>query len=171
MKKIVFIFLLIFSIPAVAQFRDNGLDKPSVKSGIIDQSPGFSLGFLNSENFLMRHSFSLSYSTFGGQGYSLGTYTNSMIYKLMNNMNIQMDVSIMYSPYASFGENFRKNLNGVYISKAAFNYSPSKNMHISVQYRNLPYASYYNPYYGFYNGFYGDPFGFYNQGEESSETK
>lgn len=172
MKKITVIFLVLVSIPAFAQFRDNGLDKPSVKQGIIDQSGGLSLGFLNSENFLMRHSFSLSYSSFAGQGVSLGTYTNSMYYKLMNNLNIQMDVSFMYSPYSTLGKDFQKNLGGVYISRAAVNYSPFKDMQISLQYSNLPYTGYYyNPYYSFYNGYYGNPFDFQEKGEEPAVTK
>lgn len=154
MKKIILI-LMVASLPVYGQFRDDGLNQPKVKEGIVDQSSGYVFGFLNSENFQMRHSFSLSYSSFGEQGTSLGSYTNSMFYKLMSNLNVQMDVSVLFSPYSSFGQNFQNDINGVYISRAAINYYPFKDMQISIQYRNLPY---YNPYFGSGSGYYGNPF-------------
>ena len=160
MKKLAIIIFLIFSITAFAQFRDDPLNKPSVKEGIVEPNSGFSIGFLNSENFHMNHSFSMSYTSFGAHGITLGTYTNSMFYKLMDNMNAQMDVSFIYSPYSTFGQNFQNDINGIYISRAAINYSPFKDMHISVQYRSLPYSNYYfNPFMSSFNSFQRDPFG------------
>jgi len=171
MKKYILIIFVVFSLTTFAQFRDDGLNKPSVKEGIVDQSSGYALDFLNSENFIMKHSFSLSYSSFGGNGVSLGNYTNSMYYKLLSNMNVQMDVSFMFSPYSSFGEQFQKDVSGVYISKAAVNYYPFKDVQISVQYRSLPYSSYFNPYFGSYYGFYSNPFYDNNIGEEPFSSK
>ena len=160
MKKLAILFFLTFTISVFGQFRDDGLNTPSVKEGIVDQNSGFSIGFLNSENFHMSHSFSMSYSSFGSHGISLGTYTNSMFYKVMDNMNVQMDVSFIYSPYSTFGQNFQNDINGIYISRAAVNYSPYKDLHISIQYRSLPYSNYYfNPYMNSFNGFQRDPFG------------
>ncbi len=159
-----FLILIVTSLSAFGQFRDDGLNQPKVKEGIVDQSSGFAFGFLNSENFRMRHSFSLSYTSFGGYGTSLGSYTNSMFYKLMSNLNVQMDVSILYSPYSSFGQNFQNNINGIYISRAAINYYPFKDMQISIQYSNLPY---YNSYFGSGSGFYGNPFYRNSTGGES----
>ncbi len=160
MKKLAILFFIIFSISVMAQFRDDGLNEPSVKEGIVNQNSGFSIGFLNSENFHMSHSFSMSYTSFGGNGITLGSYTNSMFYRLMDNMNVQMDVSFIYSPYSTFGQNFQNDINGIYISRAAINYSPFKDMHISVQYRNLPYSTYYfNPYMSTFDNFQRDPFG------------
>jgi len=154
MKKYIFLILLI-PVVTFSQFRDDGLNQPKVKEGIVDQSSGFAFGFLNSENFQMRHSFNLSYTSFGGHGMSIGSYTNSMFYKLMSNLNVQMDVSVLFSPYSSFGQNFQNDINGVYISRAAINYYPFKDMQISIQYRNMPY---YSPYMGSGGGFYMNPF-------------
>ncbi|MCH9030056.1 MAG: hypothetical protein IH819_10695 [Bacteroidetes bacterium] len=159
MKKLFLIFIIIITTSVFAQYRDDGLNKPGVKEGIVNQSSGYAFGFLNSENFLMRHSFSLSFTSFGGNGISLGTYTNSMYYKLMNNLNVQMDISMIFSPYSSFGKSFQDDINGIYISSAAVNYAPFKDMNISIQYRSLPYGSYYsNPFYGSFYGFYNNPF-------------
>ena len=62
MKKYVFLIVLI-PVVSFGQFRDDGLNQPKVKEGIVDQSSGFAFGFLNSENFQMRHSFSPPRST------------------------------------------------------------------------------------------------------------
>jgi hypothetical protein len=114
----------------------------------------------------MHHSFGLSYSTIGGYGTSIATYTNSMMYKFSDNMNLQLDASIVASPYSSFGKNYQNAVQGIYISRAAFNYKPWNDVSISIQYRNMP-NYYYDPFnrygYGssFYNGFYDfglDPF-------------
>jgi hypothetical protein len=52
------------------------------------------------------------------------------------------------SPYSTLGKNFQNNINGIYLSRAAINYKPFKDVSISLQYRNLPGV--YNPY--LYNG-------------------
>ena len=158
MKTYIFIILLAFSFTAFAQYRDNGLNKPEIKDGITNNnSSGNFLGFFNPDNFLMRHSFSLSYTTFGGNGITLGTYTNSMFYKLMNNLNVQADISMTYSPYSSFGKDSQNRLSGIYLSRAAINYTPFKDMHVTFQYRNLPYNGYYSPFYSGFDNYY-DPF-------------
>ena len=95
----------------------------------------------------MRHSIRMSYSSFAGQGVALGMYTNSMFYRLMTNLNVQMDISIVHSPYSTLGETFQKNISGIYISNAAINYRPWKDVSIHLQYRSMPYGygGYYNP--------------------------
>jgi hypothetical protein len=151
------IIILMLTTSAVGQFRDDGSRTPSVKEGIISEDRNFLFGFLNSDNFIMRHTFNVSYSTFAGQGVSLTSYTNSMFYRLMANLNIQLDVSVVHSPYSTLGDAFQKNISGIYISNAAVNYRPWKDFSIHLQYRNMPYGyGYYNPYYGLYSPFIGN---------------
>ena len=149
MKKIVLVIFIGFTLTGFAQFKDSGLENPGVKDGIIDHSGGGNLfGFLNSDNFQMRHSYDMSYSAFGGEGFALGVYTNSMFFRINPDLNIQTDISVVNSPYSTLGKSFQNNLNGIYLSRAAINYKPFKDVSISLQYRNLPGA--YNPY--MYNG-------------------
>lgn len=141
---------------AFGQFRDDGTKTPSVKDGIISENSNFLFGFLNSDNFFMRHSFNVSYSTFAGHGVSLTSYTNSMFYRLMDNLDVQLDVSVVHSPYSTLGDQFQKNISGIYISNAAVNYRPWKDFSVHLQYRNMPYGSgYFNPFYGYYSPFIG----------------
>jgi hypothetical protein len=84
----------------------------------------------------------------------------------MNNLNVQLDVSVMYSPYSTMGEQFQKDISGIYISNAAINYHPWDNFSVHLQYRRMPFGyGYYHPFYG-----YGNPFNF-SSGINSSQTE
>jgi hypothetical protein len=149
MKKIVFVIMIGLTVTGFAQFKDSGMENPGIRDGIVDHSGSGNLfGFLNSENFIMKHSFDMSYSAFGSEGFSLGVYTNSIFFKINPDLNIQTDISIVNSPYSTLGKNFQNNLNGIYLSRASINYQPFKDFSISLQYRNLPGV--YNP--NMYNG-------------------
>ena len=168
MKKLLLAFVVVLSLSVNAQFRDDNQFKPSVREGIINTNSGGSiLGFINPENFSMHHSYSLSFSSFGGgNNLALGVYTNSMAYKFADNLNVQVDANLVHSPYSSMGKQFQNSISGFYISKAQLNYQPWKDFHVTVQYRNMPYNYYNNPYgYGFgYGSFYDDWFsGTYNR--------
>ena len=147
MKKLGILFFVLFGISiANAQYKDSGFHESDIKNAIVDNSPSSFFGFLKSSNFQMHQSYDFSYSSFGnGQGLALGVLTNSMLYKFSSNLTGQLDISLVQSPYSTLGKDFQNRINGIYISKAAINYSPWKNALISIQYRNTPY-SYYNPF-------------------------
>lgn len=156
MKSFLILVFLLYTTSISAQFRDTGIEPKSVKEGIVTENSNALFGFINSDDFIMRHSFSLNYSSFAGQGMSLTSYTNSMFYRLMNNLNVQLDVSVMYSPYSTLGDQFQKDISGIYISNAAINYHPWDNFSVHLQYRSMPFGyGYYHPFYG-----YGNPFNF-----------
>jgi hypothetical protein len=161
MKLKTLILIPLFSIAVLGQFKNPVIPTESIKDGIVSNDGSSLFGFLSSENFKMNHSFGVSYSAFGNDGLALSTYTNSMFFKLADNLNIQMDASIIQTPYSTLGKDFENNLNGIYLSKAELNYQPWKNFQVSLSYRNLP-GGYYNPYGYFsrnlYNPFYYDPF-------------
>jgi len=165
MKKYLIILTTLISISVSAQFKDTGFETEKPENGIIDNSSNSILGFINPANFTMRHSLGLSYSTMGSYGgTSIATYTNSMMYKFSDNMNLQLDASIVASPYSSFGTDYQNAIQGIYISRAALNYKPWDDVFISIQYRNMP-NYYYDPFnrygsYGssYYDGFFGSGF-------------
>ncbi len=162
MKKNILIILLLSATGLFGQFKDKGLETISVKDGIVSENSNFLFGFLNSDDFIMRHSFSMNYSSFAGEGVSMTTYTNTMFYRLMTNMNVQVDVSVNYSPYSTLGDQFQKDVSGIYISNASLNYHPWKDFSIHLQYRSMPFGyGYYHPFYG-----YGSPFDFNSRGNE-----
>jgi len=103
LKLVVVMMSFLLVVPtARAQFKSQVEKEPSVLDGLVHQSaPSFLFGWFNPEKFHMRHSFDLSYVTSGGQGLSLGTYTNSMSYQFSDNLNARADVSLSYSPFSS----------------------------------------------------------------------
>ncbi len=154
MNKLTLIIFLLCAAAIMGQYKETGIQTTSVKDGITNSSSNNLFGFLNTNDFTMRHSFSMQYSSFGSQGLALGVYTNSMFYRLMDNMNVQLDVSLIHSPYSTFGEAFQKDISGLYISNAAINYRPWKDVSIHLQYRTMPYGyGYYSPFYGMYSPF------------------
>jgi hypothetical protein len=143
MKKIIIIVTIAFCNVMFAQFREQVDNQPTIHDGLVRNTvPSLVLGFINPNNFSMKHTVDLSYSAFGNQGMALGVYTNSMLYKFTDNLNISADVSLVNSPYNSFGKDFANQINGIYLTKAELNYKPWENVTMSVQYRSYPFGSY-----------------------------
>jgi len=145
-KRVIFISLLISSI-SFSQFKDKDIS-PTVLDGITNYSPsGFLSNFLNPDNFKMNHSVGMSYATSGGHGLALSTYTNSMAFRLTENLNIEVDASLVASPYSSFGQDHQKSINGIYLTRAQLNYRISENSNLMIQYYNPAPGMYYNNFY------------------------
>jgi len=138
------IILALVSTTAQSQFKSQGDIETRVANGVSD-SPSASLlfGWFNPDSFHMRHTFSMSYSTFGGQGLSLGTYTNSMTYDFSQSFDARADVSMMYSPYNSFSPQGKgkNDLSSVFLSRAELNYRPWSNTLVQIQYRQIPFGT------------------------------
>lgn len=154
MKKNLFILCFLgFAVLAFGQYKDSGFHSDDIDQSIINNNSGSFFGFLNSNNFQMHQSYSLSYSSFGsGQGMALGVYSNNMLFKISNNLNLDLEASVVNSPYSTFGKSFQKSINGIYLTNAELNYKPFKDVSISVQYRQVPYYSY-DPFNNFYGGY------------------
>ncbi|MFH0992376.1 MAG: hypothetical protein V1799_20440 [bacterium] len=141
------ILLLVVSTGMIAQFKSSPELNTSVTGSLFrTENNSFLFGLFDPSKLSMRHSFSLSYSSFGGQGLSLGVYTNSMMYQFNDQLDIQADISLMHSPFSSFGKQFEKDLSGIFLSKAQLNYRPSKNMLFQIDFRQLPPMAGYGQY-------------------------
>ncbi len=163
MKKISLIAVIIALVTGISfsQFKEiPNKTKTQLKSG----SSGLILGFINPKNFSLTHSFNMSVQTGGNSSVSLTSYTATMNYKILKNMNLSADVTMQYSPYASIGSNnpainkdFQSSLNGINLSRVSFDYQPTKNMFINISYINQK-----NNLYGYGNNYYNNPF-WYNR--------
>lgn len=153
MKQYIVTALVILALvgsTARAQFKTQVEQESRVSNSIYQQpDQSFLFGWFNPEKFHMSHSVSFSYMTMGGQGVSLGTYTNSMTYEFANNLNARADVSLSYSPFASSSlmtKGMKNSLSSIYLSRAEVNYKPWDNVSVQFQYRQLPYGYYYSPF-------------------------
>ncbi len=158
-----FSFLLIGT--ADAQLRSD-LSSPYDYSGSIvnTSAPTVESGlnrFFNSID--MSHSYSMSFSAFGGGYQNVNAYTNTLTFDISPKMNGRVDVSFLHSP---FGNNFAQGQSGfqdqVIIRNAELNYKISDNAIIRFQYQQLP-AGYYG-----YGGYGYDPFGYSRFGRYNS---
>ena len=150
---------LVWSIVAVvlafgtlsAQFKTKMDEEPDVSQSLVRSDDSGSLfGWFDPGKLKMAQSFSLSYQTFGKNGVSLGVYTNSLSYQVSKPLSLQMDVSVMNSPYSSLGGDFAKSLSGIYLTRAALSYKPSENTLFQIEFRQFPSSLYYGGY--GYNG-------------------
>lgn len=139
MKKalIVSIVSMVVCFSSLAQLKSKVDSATPVSESLL--KPGVSdpwLGLLDFSKLSMRHSYSLSYSSFGGQGLSLGVYTSSLMYKFSDVLDLQTDISLMHSPYSSFGN--ANDFGGLYLTRAQLNYRPTENMWFQLQFRQVP---------------------------------
>ncbi len=148
MLKIILFILSVISSVSVAQFKDGDKNSTTIRETITNYSPsGFFTSFFNPNKLAMKHSIDMSYSAFGGNGVAVSTYTNSMFFKFNDNLNIEVDASLVTSPYSSFGNEHQKSINGIYLTRAQLNYKMSENSNLMIQYYSMPQGTYHNSYY------------------------
>jgi hypothetical protein len=162
MRKFALTALIIALVTGISfsQFKEIPKEtQTKLKSG-----NGLILGFINPKNFYLKHSVNLSYQTMGNSSVSLTSYTATLGYKVMDNMNISADVTMQYSPYASIGsnnpainKNFQNSFNGLNLSRVSLDYQPFKNMFISVNYINNKNNLYWNDN-NFHNSFWNNSY-------------
>jgi len=155
--SIILIILALTGSMSYAQFKDIPYET-KVKL----QNNNLILGFLNPKNFSLTHSFNLSYQTFGSGSYSIASYTGTLSYKVLKNLNVSADITMQYSPFASISGNtpgmnndLQKSLSGVYLSRLSLNYRPTKNMFINIEYMNNKNYNWFNDYDYYFSRFGG----------------
>jgi len=163
MKKIFVLIALFGTVSAIAQFKPKSSEQPRVSDSFIQpQSSSDWFNFFNPNNFQMRHSYSASYTTSGGEGMALQRYTNTMTYQFLPNLDARVDLSLQNSPYSTFDYRLQNQFSKAYLSRAELNYHPTENMVIRLQYLELPYSTFgygYNrPFGGMFSGldYYGE---------------
>jgi len=141
------LILALVNFTAAGQFRSQPEARFSVTESIIRQDGGGLLfGWFDPSRLTVRNNYTLSYTTSGGKGFSLGTLTSSLAYQISNPLSVLFDISLVHSPYNNLGGNFSKNISGVYLSRAELNYRPSNDLLLQVQFRQLPAMYWLNSY-------------------------
>ena len=158
MKRVLVAALLALNLPALAQFKPDSDPAPNVSESLVHPAPGMGslFGFLNSDNFHMNHSVSMSYQSFNGGGLSLASYTNSMSYKIADPLQAHLDLTFQGSPFGNSLGLQSTDLTKFFISNASLSYRPADNMFIDLRYSQIPAYGYgygYSPlglgYYGY----------------------
>lgn len=156
MKKILSALTIIFLTTAVvanAQLREDLSYQPETYTTTLSSSqhtggPG---NWMNMLNMTMSHSYSMSFSSIGGQMQNINAYTNHMFFDVSDRLNAQLDISLLHSP---FGNSFMTNNSNslgtqIIVDQARIDYQLTDNASISFQFSQRP--GYYG--YGAYSPF------------------
>lgn len=146
MKLWIIAALALVIVPARGQFKSGTPATTAVSSSVMRASDGLLFGWLDPSRLSMKQSYSLSYSTFGNQGLSVGMYTNSLAYQISGPLDVRFDVSVLHSPFGLPGN--MPDFSGVYLTRAQLNYRPTENMWLQIQFRQLPAMYWWNSGYG-----------------------
>jgi hypothetical protein len=144
--------ILIFTFTALvaeAQLREDLRFQPEEYTGTVTHTQnGSALGsWMNMLNMTMSHSYSMSFTNFGGQTQNLNAYTNSMFFDVSDKLDAQLNVSLLHSP---FGNSFMNNDNlgtQVIIDSARIDYKFSENTRFSLEFSQNPYRNSFGNYY------------------------
>lgn len=122
-----------------AQLRKNVNNSSELMGPVIkqDRSEGGNLG--NLFNMQMDHSYSMMFSSYGGQMQNMNAYTNTMHFFFSDKLTGRVDLSLLHSP---FGNNYMPNNNGMntefILRNAELNYQISDKSNISIHVQQLP---------------------------------
>ena len=144
------VLLSIICAIAVAQFKTKPESKPSVTESLVRQDGnGLLFGWFDPSRLTMHNNYSLSYTTSGGKGFSLGTLTSSLAYQISDPLSVQFDISLMHSPFNNLGGKFTNDISGIYLTRAQLNYRLSESTLFQLQFRQLPALYWLNNYNNF----------------------
>ena len=164
--SVLLIFIMLCAVSLTeAQLRED-LSNGSDYSGVItyEQQPSSPGNWMNMLNMTMNHSYSMTFSSFGGQMQNLNAYTNSMLFDISDNLNARVDVSFLHSPFGNSFMGDNSSLGSrIIVESARLDYKLSENSRITLEFSQRPYG--YSPFsnygYGFNRG-YDNPFNRHN---------
>ncbi len=146
----VFAATLAVAVPSQAQLRSDASELNQGESVRLMDS-GFKLSTLFSPSvFRMSHSYEMTAGSFGGTGYSLGMYTNSMQWQFSNQLAARVDVAMAHSPFGGsdvlgLGNDPNQPFK-LFVRNAEIAYRPSDSIQLNFSYRQSPFGGYGSPY-------------------------
>ncbi|MBN1481503.1 hypothetical protein EH223_03985 [candidate division KSB1 bacterium] len=99
-----------------------------------------SLGIIGIDmsRFSMSHSYSMSYMSVGGRGFTQGLYLNTMSYQFSIPLTVSLQLGMAHNPFQ--GNQTASILqNGFFLSGAQIRYKPSAKTTIQLDFRQMPY--------------------------------
>ena len=152
MKYLTLFIVLLMIFPVFAQ-DDHQTSFSNYVSGLTISKPaGFLDALLKSDKFSMSQSYSLSYYSAGKYSGSMGLYLNTLKYQFSDPLMMQVSVGYLHQPFGGVNGLNKNPLQGeVFLESAMFQYKPTENMSITVDYRQIPRSAV-SPYsYYYYN--------------------
>lgn len=136
-------FLLILTLGlhalSMAQLRKDQQNTADLSGPVLKQDPSDGAKLSNLFNMQMDHSYSMMFSSYGGQMQNMNAYTNTMRFFFSDKLTGRVDLSLLHSP---FGNNYMSQNKGMgtefIIRNAELNYELSEKSNIRVQFQQVP---------------------------------
>lgn len=155
------VFTLLFTVAvANGQLREDLTYQPEQYTTTISANQNSGVGdWMNLLNMTMSHSYSMSFSNFGGQMQNINAYTNHMFFDVSERFKAQLDISVLHSPFGNSLMNNEHSLGTqIIIDQARIDYQLSPNATISFQFSQRPTyygrGAHFSPFYNRYTPWY-----------------
>ena len=152
MKRSAFIVLLILTLPVAGFSQYKYQDKsPTVSESLripTGYNGGLILGLFDMSKLEMRQSYSMGFSSGGGQSGSYGMYLNNIFYPINDKVFLNLNLGYVHNPFASFQTPSPAAVQGRFIGSGEINFFPTENTRFQFSISNLPRYGV-DPYYRF----------------------
>jgi len=133
MKNVTTLLLVVMILPAMAfgQFKSQ---PPTEKSsvGFRESLDGDNRSLIDFSKIKMSQSYSMSFSTYGGRGASLGLYQNTLSYKISDPLEVKLKIGLVNQFYNS---NFNDGTNAPQVLYGTeINYQPSEKFQLHFEF-------------------------------------
>lgn len=150
-KTLLVVLVLAVALPTLAFGQLKEQSKPISFSQLLTQGLAAPKGLagllgLNPNRFTMQQSYSLSYLSSGGNGFSQGMYLNTMRYQFADPLSVSVQWGMMNQPLSALGT-APLYQSGFFFSGANLEYKPSDKFSVGLQISSHPQSNYYSPYY------------------------
>ena len=149
MKYAITFLILFFTSVSIAdaQLRDD-LRVSDTYSGVLSHTNSndiYTGSLMDMLNMTMTHSYSMTFSSFGGQMQNLNAYTNTLNFDVSENLDASVSMSVLHSPFGNSFMNTGNNVGSrIILDSARLDYRLSERTAISIEFSQRPY--YYSPY-------------------------
>ncbi len=154
-KKIVLCMVLVMMIAAGIVHAQQAATKSGVyianSSSAFEKPKGFLDSLLDPSRFSMSHSYSMSFSSMGGQSFNQGLYLNTMNFRFSDPLTMQLRIGYAHQPLGG-GMGLNGGDNGqLFLQRAMIQYKPSENTTFTLDFQSLPSSMVYP--YSYYSRF------------------
>lgn len=135
------VLVLGISVAASAQMREHVQAEGDLTGNTVQHDTMEPGSLENLFNMQMNHSYTMMFSSFGGQYQNINAYTNTMRFSFTDRLTGRLDLSLLHSPFGSSGV-IGNQSNGLgtqfLIRNAELNYQINDRSSIHLQFQQVP---------------------------------
>ena len=142
MNRAVFIVILILTLPVAGFAQYKYQDRsPTVSESLripTGYNGGLFFGLIDMSKLKMQQSYSMGFSSGGGQSGSYGMYLNNILYPINDKVILNLNLGYVHNPFASFQTPSPAAFQGRFIGSGDISFFPTENTQLRFSISNLP---------------------------------